>query len=70
MARAAAVAIVVVAKYPAPGRVKTRLAATIGAHGACALYANSGFVVAYRYRHYIASQTQIRKAKDRTAIRE
>ena len=42
MARAAAVAIVVVAKYPAPGRVKTRLAATIGAQGACALYA--GFV--------------------------
>jgi rSAM/selenodomain-associated transferase 1 len=36
---AAAVAIVVLAKYPAPGRVKTRLAATIGVNHACALYA-------------------------------
>ena len=26
------------AKYPAPGRVKTRLAATLGAERACALY--------------------------------
>lgn len=32
------VAIVVLAKYPAPGRVKTRLAATIGAPAATALY--------------------------------
>ena len=39
MPTAAAVAIVVLAKYPVPGRVKTRLAATIGVEHACALYA-------------------------------
>jgi rSAM/selenodomain-associated transferase 1 len=32
-------ALVVVAKYPTPGLVKTRLAATLGVEGACALYA-------------------------------
>jgi rSAM/selenodomain-associated transferase 1 len=39
---ASAVAIVILAKHPVPGRVKTRLAATIGAERACALYV--GFV--------------------------
>jgi rSAM/selenodomain-associated transferase 1 len=37
-ATAAARALVVVAKYPAVGQVKTRLAAAIGAGPACALY--------------------------------
>jgi rSAM/selenodomain-associated transferase 1 len=36
------VTIVVLARHPAPGRVKTRLAATIGGEAACALY--EGFV--------------------------
>ena len=51
-AGAAAVAIVVLAKYPVPGRVKTRIAATIGAERACALYA--GFVrdLAHRLQSY------------------
>jgi rSAM/selenodomain-associated transferase 1 len=34
----AAVAFVVLAKHPAPGRVKTRLATALGAGAACALY--------------------------------
>ena len=36
--RAADARLVVMAKYPAPGRVKTRLAAALGADAACALY--------------------------------
>jgi hypothetical protein len=37
--RSPAAAIVVLAKYPTPGRVKTRLAAAIGTASACRLYA-------------------------------
>lgn len=36
--RAAAPRLVVMARYPTPGRVKTRLAATVGAQAACVLY--------------------------------
>src|SRR5690242_15459518 len=43
--------LVVMAKYPAPGEVKTRLAERVGAAAACALYAAFLADIAARFAH-------------------